>query len=253
MNGSSLDGYNGEFMRAGTSTRRVFVATLATAAVLVGAIAFVISTTAQAQVVTDFNLAITDGGLPAAGGSSDVTLGIDPGQSTIAAVGATVTYDDALVAPTGCVVLVGLGACNLDTAGLVRVQTVDASGWASPTDLFRVTFTSVALVDSTPLTLSVTEAYDVAGTLIAGDVDDGELVFRVNGDVNCTGTRTVSDALFIAQFVVGNRDAATSCPLVDPATELNITWADVNLDGRISTLDALRVAQCTVGLFDCEA
>jgi len=232
--------------------RRAPLAILAVLALCAGAVAFIISSSAQAQIVTDFNLSISDGGLPAAGGNSDVTLAINPGQSTIAAVGATIGYDSTAVEPTGCVVLVGLGACNLDTAGVVNVQTVDPAGWASATDLFRLSFTSISLSDNTPLTITVTEAYDVASTLIAGVVDDGEIEFRVNGDVNCSGSLSVADSLYIAQFSVGNRVAVTSCPLADPVTEINVKWADVSGNGTISTLDALQIAQCSVGNRDCE-
>jgi len=239
-------------MRADASKKTVLLALLAIVGLLAGAFAL-IANSAQAQTVTDFNLSVSSGGLPTSGGSADVTIAITPGQSTIAAVGSTISYDSTLVTPTNCVTLVGLGACNLDTVGEVSVQTVDPSGWASTTDLFRLTFTAVALADTATLDIEVTEAYDVGGTLIAGEVTDGELMFRVNGDVNCSGTRTVADALFIAQFAVGNRTAVTTCPLPDPVTQINTTYADVSGEGNISTLDALRVAQCAVGLFDCEA
>ena len=240
-------------MRSRAQNPRVIGALLVIVGLLAGVIAFALNTSAQAQIATDFNLSVTDGGLPAAGGSSDVVVAITPGQSAIAAIGATVAYDETLVAPTACVALVGLGACNLETPGVVNVQTVDAAGWAAPTDLFRLTFTSIALEDAAPLAIAVTEAYDVGGTLIAGETGDGEIIFRIKGDVNCTNTLTIADALFIAQYVVGNRTAVASCPLVDPITEIYAEYADISGEGTITTTDALLVARCTVGNYDCEA
>lgn len=208
---------------------------------------------AQAQLPTDFALSASNGGLPPSGGSATVTIGLSPGTSAIAAVGATLSFDPALVDTTACAVLVGLGACNTSVPGQINVQTVDPAGWSQDVDLFEITFTSVALTNEAPLVVEVIEAYDVGGTLIAGDVVDGALELSVRGDVNCSNTRNVADALFIAQFVVGNRTAITTCPLIDPTSQINTTNADMNRDGRINTLDALRVAQCTVGLFeDCD-
>jgi len=67
-------------------------------------------------------------------------------------------------------------------------------------------------------------------------------------DVDCTGTVSVSDALKIAQYAVGNRQASTRCPLTDPATQMYVGAADVNRNGGVSVADALFVSQCTVGL-----
>ena len=231
---------------------RVPLAIIAALGLFSAAMAVLITSSVQAQVATDFNLSISDGGLPQAGGNSDVTLAINPGDSTIAAIGATVSYDAASIEPTACVVLVGLGACNIDTVGVVNVQTVDPNGWASATDLFRLSFSSLSLGDTTPLDVNVTEAYDVTGTLIGGVVDDGEIIFRLNGDANCSGSVTIADALFVAQFAVQTRNAVSSCPL-DPATEIDTRWADISGDGNISILDALMIAQCAVQSRDCEA
>gem|GEM_PF-5322918 len=67
------------------------------------------------------------------------------------------------------------------------------------------------------------------------------------GDVNCDERSSVVDALFIAQYAVGNRTAST-CPLGDPTAQMNAEAADVSGDGRVSVQDALFIAQCAVGL-----
>jgi len=67
------------------------------------------------------------------------------------------------------------------------------------------------------------------------------------GDVTCDRRVSIRDALFIAQFTVGNRDAVASCPL-DPATEILAAAADVNRSGSVRVSDALTIAQCSSGI-----
>lgn len=69
-----------------------------------------------------------------------------------------------------------------------------------------------------------------------------------SGDVNCDDTVSILDILMIAQYTVGLRTGAASCPLDDPLTELRLPGADVNGDGAVSVIDALLLAQCNVGL-----
>lgn len=67
------------------------------------------------------------------------------------------------------------------------------------------------------------------------------------GDVNCDSSTGIGDALAILQYTVGQRTAATGCP-IDPATELNTESGDVNGDLAVNVGDALLVVQCTVGI-----
>ena len=66
---------------------------------------------------------------------------------------------------------------------------------------------------------------------------------RPVGDVSCNNQLTIQDAIFIAQYSVGNRTLSASCPLGDPITEIG-PGGDVNGDGRVSVADAILVAQC---------
>ena len=66
----------------------------------------------------------------------------------------------------------------------------------------------------------------------------------IMGDVNCDGRLTISDAIFIAQFGVGNRTGVSSCP-IDPVVEIFEPATDVNNNGRVSVSDAILVAQCS--------
>ena len=68
------------------------------------------------------------------------------------------------------------------------------------------------------------------------------------GEVNCSGTLDIVDALLIAQFIVDNRTDVASCPLPNPATDINATSADFNGDGTVTVVDALIISQCDVGI-----
>lgn len=64
------------------------------------------------------------------------------------------------------------------------------------------------------------------------------------GDADCDGTTTPADAQAVLDYTVGLRAAGSSCPLGDPAGELNVRVVDVNNDGAVDLLDALLIAQC---------
>ena len=69
----------------------------------------------------------------------------------------------------------------------------------------------------------------------------------VQGDVTCDSNVSIRDALFIVQYSVGNRTAATSCP-IDPVSEILVAGADINNSGTISVADAVVIAQCASGI-----
>lgn len=85
------------------------------------------------------------------------------------------------------------------------------------------------------------------GPAEAFDVQLAPLI-PVPGDVTCDRIVDVGDALAIAQFSVETRASAASCPLADPATQLNTAVADIDNDGSIDVGDAVLIAQCSVGL-----
>ena len=61
------------------------------------------------------------------------------------------------------------------------------------------------------------------------------------GDVNENDRVDIGDAMFIAQYDVGNRDAST----------MNLDVADTNVNGRVDIGDAMFIAQFDVGNRDC--
>lgn len=109
-------------------------------------------------------------------------------------------------------------------------------------------------VEVDPLTLSAQfEVYSPTldefrtGSAESFSVDLAKLV-AVPGDASCDRGLSVTDALLIAQYSVGNRSGVTTCPLADPATQLNLAEADVNGDQIVNVTDALLIARCTVGI-----
>ena len=206
----------------------------------------------EAQLTTDFTLGISDARFPDAGEPAAITLTIDPGASSVAALGASITYDAAAAEATDCVVLVGLGSCSTEQRGEVIVQTVDPSGWATRTNLARVTFTPRSVDGPIALTPTVNQAYDRSGVLIAGDIADGSLEVRTFGDVTCDNVLDIGDALVVAQYTVGAR-TASECPLTTRGPQIDLTTADANHDGSITLSDAIFIARCSVGVFDCQA
>lgn len=65
------------------------------------------------------------------------------------------------------------------------------------------------------------------------------------GDVSCDVDMSIVDALFIAQYTVGNRFDVAACP-VEATHELNAAAGDLNGDLTTDIVDAMLIAQCTV-------
>ncbi|MEM7129654.1 MAG: matrixin family metalloprotease [Chloroflexota bacterium] len=65
-----------------------------------------------------------------------------------------------------------------------------------------------------------------------------------SGDVNCDEERTVTDALYILQYIEALRQGTDALPL--PSGAFYIPACDVNSDSACTEVDALLVLQCTV-------
>lgn len=71
-------------------------------------------------------------------------------------------------------------------------------------------------------------------------------------DPNCDGVLNILDAFAVAQYVVGQRTGAQSCPLGNPSTEINVAKSDFNGDGVLNILDAFYASGCVVGTEQCD-
>jgi len=73
---------------------------------------------------------------------------------------------------------------------------------------------------------------------------------QISGDVDCDGDVNAVDGLFILQFEVGLRDGTESCNDVEQANTpmLYLPNCDVRGDSRCTSVDALLILQCDVGM-----
>jgi len=67
------------------------------------------------------------------------------------------------------------------------------------------------------------------------------------GDVDCSGSVDIVDALLIALYDAGLAEPVDGCPA--PGTlSLNVARGDIDADANTTIIDALLVAQCSVGI-----
>jgi len=160
------------------------------------------------------------------------------GAATVA-----LSYDPAVVHITSVAAGdVGTPIANIDnTAGTATIAAYVSTATEPDSP---ITFANLELLavgssgETSPLTLGVTTLTEADGTSVSATTESG--VFTISGlrgDANDDGVVNVVDAMFVAQYAVGNRDAST----------LNMANADANLDGDVNVVDAMFIAQYAVG------
>jgi hypothetical protein len=159
-------------------------------------------------------------------GASTVTLSYDPGVVQIT----DVTAGD-----------VGTPTANINnTAGtaIIAAYVSTVTGPDSPITFANLELTAVGSSgESSPLTLEVATLADANGLPVDATAESGVFTIGLRGDANGDGSVTIVDAMFVAQYTVGNRDAS----------ELNMVNADASLDGMVDVIDAMFIAQYVVG------
>lgn len=113
--------------------------------------------------------------------------------------------------------------------------------WTAPTEPGSVTLYAAGI------------SANNSGTTSGDSTGTGQKVITVaspmaSGDVDCSGTFNIADALVIAQYSAGERTDGGMCPLPDPANELVVANGDVNADQTVNVADALLIVQCATGL-----
>lgn len=143
----------------------------------------------------------------------------------------------------------------LDAAGLPAAlatgEGTASNAFVSSTEVFKLEGTpdtsiepiSTEYRDGTSSTWGQPNAWN--GGLTSQDLS--ALRF-IPGDVNCSGTVTVADAVVIAQAMVGLRTDSGGCPLADASAHINMVAADGDFNGTVTIADAVLVAQCTAQL-----
>jgi hypothetical protein len=189
---------------------------------------------------------------------------VDPGESIQITVEALEMPGDGLGAFTIEILydpaVVAVEACNDDPDGLYsglcnddgeKIRLTGASPTGVPGDslLAEVVFRAVGLAgDSSVLGISLLTIADPEGQAIQAAAQDGLITLgAATGDVDCDGTTSAVDAMFILQREVGLRPVdSASCPLPDGG--LYRPGCDVTRDGLCNVLDALLILQCEAGI-----
>lgn len=128
---------------------------------LAAAAPFAINAGAQPTVAPDVSLAVD---MSDDGTEATVTLMLDPGSETVAALDGVISYNPDHATPTSCSDLDGFGACNPESAGVVRFASASAENWTEATDVLAVTFT---VSDTSEVGLSLGAVYSPANEELA--------------------------------------------------------------------------------------
>jgi hypothetical protein len=193
----------------------------------------------------------------ATGFKIDITQITDPvtGSASSFKIGAfqtKVTYDGSCVnILDGREMDVPITDRNIDnTAGVATFDGSDASGVARPADLAHaLTRLNGSANQQCRVDLELNSVADSDGNQITVPQVLTQMVQR--GDARADGNVTIEDAWYIAEYLVGSREACTT--VVDTTCLHSVNAASVQQDGSfdlITIADALAIAQYLTGLRD---
>ncbi len=168
-------------------------------------------------------------------------VGFLPGTGFTDDVGISITIDSIDLVNNQITFAVDIPA-NVPTP--TPTPTITATPLPAPSITPRPTF---GPANSTPTSTPTTGS----ATPTAVVTPDGSAETS-SGDANCDGLVTVTDAAFTLEAIVGLRAPIQSCPLDNPATELNGAAADIDSDSRITVTDVAAIVQCAVGSSPCQ-
>jgi hypothetical protein len=137
-----------------------------------------------------------------------------------------------------------------DVLGRTTFIGVDPAGVPWPADLgHALTRLNGSANQQCIVDLEMTSVTDTDGHPVTVPPPSTQLVQR--GDARADGNVTIDDALFIAEYLVGSREACTT--VVDTTCPHSVNAASVRQDGafdQITIADALYIAQHLAGLRD---
>jgi hypothetical protein len=186
------------------------------------------------------------------GASSQARLRVSARAPGVAAFYVDVKYDATALEMTGCE---PAAVCNVDPSlpNTVRFAGLNLGGYMGDdipvgTLIFKATgaqATTRLAIDQTtldaedPYTKTVTNLGTEAGTVAVVDA-------LVSGDVNCNGSRGVSDALADLRFVsTGKFDDSPGCTPPGNLIDGKV-WGDENGNGAVDAHDALDILLLTL-------
>ncbi len=214
----------------------------------------------QAEVtMTNSNAGDAGAGPAYVGGKVSRFIDIATGQTTtiadgIGAFDATVTYDPAGVSVKAAS---GLGAfapmtATLDAAGGTRTNVNGYQTGATPqapVELFRL---YPWLTGRKDIPYNITFHFNTLTRVSGGEVPPVADVVKtfLRGDANNDSKVTITDALFIAQYLAGMRGLGDSSMQVNPVNAATPMNDSATTGSTITIQDALVVAQMLAGLRD---
>jgi len=141
--------------------------------------------------------------------------------------------------------------CNISEPGKIQLSAASINGLTGDNTLAEFTFTIKDKADrSTTMRVEIDGLTDKDGNRLYTATQDGRILFNTTrcnaGDVNCDGSTTSADSLFILQFSAGTRSGSQSYP--PPSGQLYLPACDVSNDNACTTVDALQVLQCSVNV-----
>ena len=183
----------------------------------------------------------------------EVPISIDWGlNQIIRSYDFTISYDPAVFEATTVIggttaEFSGAPTFSIDnTLGEVSFNASNAST-TSPVgfaDVARISLKTISEEGETFLGLEVKDLLNSNSEDLGRYVEAAKVIIGPSGlcgDVNINDRVDIGDAMFIAQYLVGNRDAST----------LNLDCGDVNANGRVDIGDAMFIAQYLVGNRGC--
>ena len=166
--------------------------------------------------------------------TGSITMPIQFTDATdVGAVDITLTYDPLIVqVDTFVAGDMDYTEANMEVPGTARIGGCqsDAPGLDGSFDLASFSFSPVATVGSSALTLTITTLKDATptGNEVAYIVMNGVYMTLLNGDVNDDDVVNVADGVYIMKYVIG----------VPGTDTINEDAADVNGDGILDMHDA---------------
>ena len=167
------------------------------------------------------------------------------------AVTVEIGFDETAFTPILCDAdpagVLDLAICNVAYApGVIRFSGLSDAGTSGNLTLAQIDFTGLG---SSSLDLTIVTYTDSGGAPLPFISQNGSLfIGPALGDVNCDGNVDAVDVLFVLQFVVGTRAAASVCP--PPVGTLYLVPGDVNGNSEVDAVDALFILRCVSGFIN---
>lgn len=171
----------------------------------------------------------------------------------ISAYDAYVTYDAAGVIVMGVAGIAPFSSptSTLNTSGGTRTNFAASQTGQAPVPPLTLANLRIRLQGSKNTARTVTLDFNTVSRASGGDIPQeasASLTFQ-RGDAKPDGAITITDSLFIAQYLAGIRGLGTDNLLVNPVNSASTKQDDVNGD-KITIADALLIAQMLAGIRD---